>query len=81
MIVVLFVIAAALGVAIRWMVSGRWGILGTWCLNTTGAWVLGLLVGVDDPIMTVIGTAGIGAMTTVSGLVRELAALISRSRL
>ena len=31
--------------------------------------------------MTVIGTAGIGAMTTVSGLVRELADLISRSRL
>ncbi len=81
MIVVLFVIAAALGVAIRWMVSGRWEFLGTWCLNTTGAWVLGLLVGVDDPIMTVIGTAGIGAMTTVSGLVRELADLISRSRL
>ena len=31
--------------------------------------------------MTVIGTAGIGAMTTVSGLVRELADLLSRSRL
>tara|TARA_Y100001970_G_scaffold226257_1_gene279718 strand:- start:4276 stop:4599 length:324 start_codon:yes stop_codon:yes gene_type:complete len=81
MIVFLFVAAAAIGAMVRWVVSGHWGIFGTWCLNTTGAWVLGLLVGLEDPAMTIIGTAGIGAMTTVSGLARELAGLVSRSRL
>ena len=81
MIVVLFVVAAALGTTTRWAVSGRWGIFATWCLNTTGAWALGYFAGLGDPIMTVIGTAGIGAMTTVSGLARELADLLSRSRL
>ena len=80
-IVFLFVIAAAAGATIRWVVTTHWQKLGTWSLNTTGAWILGLLASFGDPIMTVIGTAGIGAMTTVSGLVRELADLLSRSRL
>ena len=81
MIAVLFVVAAASGAAIRWKASVRWGKLGTWSLNTAGALALGLLVGLGDSLTTVLGTAGVGAMTTVSGLARELYVLGSNSRL
>ena len=81
MIAVVFIVAAASGAAIRWKAGVRWGKLGTWSLNTAGALALGLLVGLGNSLTTVLGTAGIGAMTTVSGLARELYILGSSSRL
>ena len=80
MTIPLFALAAALGALIRWKISGQWGRVGTWVLNMTGAFGLGLLTGVGGTIGTIVGTAGFGALTTVSGVVHELSILARVSR-
>jgi fluoride ion exporter CrcB/FEX len=80
MTVVLFAGFAGLGAVLRWKANARWGKLGTLILNLVGAFGLGLISELDGFLLTVLGTAGIGAMTTVSGVAREVHGLNSTSR-
>lgn len=62
-----FVVAAAVGAVARWQllrIHGR--LAGTLVANLTGSFLLGLLVGQSDATATVVGVAGLGALTTWS---------------
>jgi len=78
---ILFAVFAGLGAFIRWKATARWGTLGTLILNLAGALGLGLMTGLNSATVTVLGAAGIGAMTTVSGLAREVHTLGSVSKI
>jgi fluoride ion exporter CrcB/FEX len=81
MTILLFILAASFGAITRWKMTNRWGRVGTWVLNMAGALALGFLAGVGGTLLTVVGTAGIGALTTVSGVAREVSTLASVSQL
>ena len=66
-----FGIAAALGTVIRWRISAALGPCGTLLVNVAGAFALGLLASTSGAAVTIVGTAGLGALTTVSGLLPE----------
>ncbi len=83
-----FVVAAALGAWVRAGVTvwtaGLGGLaarsvrvlpVGTLAVNLTGALALGLVHGWGGPAATVVGTAGVGALTTFSTLSAEVVAL------
>ena len=80
MIIVLFAGFAGLGAVLRWKATAQWGKLGTLILNLVGAVGLGLMSGRDGSLPTVVGTAGVGAMTTISGVAREVDSLSRISR-
>ena len=48
---------------------------GTLLVNIAGAFVLGLFAGTSGTAATIVGTAGLGALTTVSGILGESARL------
>ena len=81
MTIVLFAGFAGFGAVLRWKTTARWGRLGTLILNLVGAFGLGLMSGLDGSLPTVLGTAGVGAMTTISGVAREVHSLSSASRI
>ncbi len=81
MTILLFALAAGLGALIRWKMTTRWGRAGTWTLNMAGAFGLGFLAGVGGTLLTIAGTARLGALTTVSGIAREVSMLASVSRM
>ena len=66
-----FAAAAAIGTTARWRVSTALGPGGTLLVNTSGAFVLGLLANTSGAAATIVGTAGLGALTTVSGVCAE----------
>lgn len=70
MTAVLFVVAAALGSAVRHVLQQRWPgsplPLGTLAVNLAGSFALGLLAGWDPPGATIVGVGGLGALTTFS---------------
>lgn len=73
MIVVGFAVAAGVGAIARWHLGRELGRLGgTLTANVLGAFILGLLVGQGDGTTTVVGVAGMGALTTWSTLVGQL---------
>ncbi|WP_419837393.1 CrcB family protein [Candidatus Poriferisodalis sp.] len=74
-VVVGFSVAAAAGTLVRWRVSTALGPGGTLMVNVAGAFVLGLLAATSGAAATIIGTAGLGALTTVSGILPESARL------
>ncbi len=77
---VLFVVAAAAGAVLRWQVSARLPRpLGTLAVNLVGAFALGLLVGLDEPVVTVFGVGGLGALTTFSTFADDVVLLAKRS--
>ena len=65
------VVASAVGTTVRWRVSTVLGPGGTLLVNLAGAFVLGLLANTSGAASAVVGTAGIGALTTVSGIFPE----------
>ncbi len=80
-VVVGFSVAAAAGTLVRWRVSTALGPGGTLIVNIAGAFVLGLLSATSSAAATIIGTAGLGALTTVSGVLPESARLSRASPL
>ena len=65
--VVLFGLAAGAGALLRWQAGRRLPRpLATLAINVVGAFALGLLSGVADPVSTVVGIGGLGALTTFS---------------
>ncbi len=73
MIALGFVGAAALGSLARWQAARTLPPpLGTLMVNLAGSFLLGLLHGADAPDFTVLGVAGLGALTTFSTLAQEL---------
>ncbi|WP_419921503.1 CrcB family protein [Candidatus Poriferisodalis sp.] len=70
-----FSVAAAAGTMLRWRASTALGPGGTLLVNIAGAFVLGLLAGTSGAAATIVGTAGLGALTTVSGIFGESARL------
>lgn len=75
----LFVVAAALGALVRLELrplSRSFSLpLGTLAVNWAGAFALGIVVGWDQPAVTVVGVGFLGTMTTFAALSGELATL------
>lgn len=80
-----FVFAAGCGAVARALLGASlnqedavpWG---TFVANVSGSFALGLLVGLDAPVVTVLGTGFLGAYTTLSSFVRDVVALQDRGR-
>ena len=49
-------------------------------MNLTGSFLLGIVAGWSPPVATVVGTAGLGALTTFSTFAGELVSGWERSR-
>ncbi|WP_436795707.1 fluoride efflux transporter FluC [Actinospongicola halichondriae] len=80
-----FVVAASLGASTRHLVriatAHRHPIpVGTLAVNLAGSFVLGVLAGWDPPGATVVGTAGVGALTTFSTFSAEVVELRAEGR-
>ena len=78
-----FVVLAGAGAVARaeiGHVANRSFPMGTMAVNVTGAFALGLLAGAGDPMATVVGTAGLGALTTFSSFARDTVALVEERR-
>lgn len=80
-----FVVASALGAVLRAEVGRRCrprsGFpLGTLLVNVSGAFALGLLSAVTDPVATVLGAGALGSFTTFSTFARDVVALAEPSR-
>ena len=68
-------LAAAVRLAAREIVPGPvWFPLGTLVVNLAGAFALGLVSAWSAPVVTVVATAGLGALTTFSTLSSEVVA-------
>jgi CrcB protein len=80
-----FLLAAGLGAVSRALIGHHlnpergfpWG---TVVVNVTGSFLLGLLVGLDAPALTVLGTGFVGAYTTLSSFARDAVALTEQRR-
>jgi len=77
-----FIVLAAIGVLTRAEVARRgnrsdfpWGTLS---VNVSGAFLLGALHNVAPPVLTVVGTAGLGAYTTFSSFAADTVSLAQR---
>ena len=85
MTVVLFVVAASTGASLRLLLrevaatpsAFPWETL---AVNLTGAFLLGMLAGWSPPAATVVGTAGIGSLTTFSTFAGEVVGGWRRNR-
>lgn len=81
--VVAFVLAAAAGGALRFWARGlandRWP-LGTLAVNLAGSFCVGIIAAWSPPVATIIGTAGLGALTTYSTFAAEVVDSWRRSR-
>ena len=69
----LFGLAAGTGALLRWQ-AGRLlpRPLATLAVNVVGAFALGLLSSASDPVMTIAGAGGLGALTTFSTLADDI---------
>ena len=81
-----FVAAAAAGALARAEAGRRWNrrdgfAIGTFVVNVTGSFLLGLLSGMTPPALTIVGVGGLGAYTTFSSFARDAVALAERDRL
>lgn len=77
-----FALCAAIGAVARAEIGHRlnrdafpWGTL---VINASGSLALGLLATVSEPLITVVGVAGLGAYTTFSSFARDVAALVEQ---
>jgi CrcB protein len=75
-----FVSMAILGATVRWRAVQAFGEIGTAAVNVLGAFALGLIAAQQGDTATLIGTAGLGSLTTVSGWVNELNAMCLAGR-
>lgn len=80
---VAFVLAASVGALARAEAGRRWNrpagfAWGTFMVNVTGSFALGLLHDVGSPTLTVLGVGGLGAFTTFSSFARDAVALVER---
>lgn len=81
MTIALVALAAVIGALFRWQLTElSWRPLGTFVANITGAFALGLLAATAGDSRTVVGLAGLGALTTVSGLVDDAVTMRERGR-
>lgn len=81
----LFAVAAGTGAVVRHLVrvgTTRFAPIpvGTFVVNLAGSLLLGLLAGWDAPGSTIVGTAGIGALTTFSTFSAEVLELRTLGR-
>ena len=81
MIAVLFGVAAGSGALLRWQ-AGRLlpRPVATLGVNLVGAFALGLLSNATDPLVTVAGVGGLGALTTFSTLADDIRQLWAAGR-
>lgn len=80
-----FMGAAACGAVLRLLVRTRLPLVGgipsgTLAVNLLGSFALGLLAGWDPPGATIVGTAGLGALTTYSTFSAEAVELRAHGR-
>ena len=78
-----FVGLAALGALLRALAGHRLNRelpLGTLVVNVSGSFALGVLHGAAPPVVTAVGTGGLGAFTTFSSFARDAVALVEERR-
>ena len=84
MVSVLFVMAAATGTVGRWWVAGilnRPGRpFGTFTVNISSAFALGLLVASSADTVVIAGVGGLGSLSTFSTIMREVWSMIEARR-
>jgi len=81
MTIALVAIAAVVGGLARWQLTVlSWRPLGTFIANITGAFALGVLAATAGDSRTIVGLAGLGALTTVSGVVDDAITMRERGR-
>ncbi|MDG2261902.1 MAG: CrcB family protein [Actinomycetota bacterium] len=81
MTVSLVAVAAVMGGLARWRLTViSWRPLGTFVANITGAFALGVLAATAGDNQTIVGLAGLGALTTVAGLVDDAVTMRERGR-
>mgnify|MGYP003713193005 FL=1 len=78
-----FFVLAGIGAVVRWMAGHRWPgrHWGTLLVNVVGAFLLGLLAGsgASAATMTIVGTGGLGALTTFSRFAQDAGGLAEDS--
>ncbi len=85
-VAVAFVGVAVTATLVRVVVGGAanrpdglaWGTL---AVNVVGSLVLGLVAGASTPVLTVVGTGAMGALTTFSGFARDTVVTARRAPL
>jgi CrcB protein len=78
-----FVVLASAGALVRAAAGRRLNRalpLGTLAVNVSGSFALGLLAGAAPPVVTAVGTGGLGAYTTFSSFARDAVALVEEGR-
>ena len=78
-----FLALAAVGAIARAALGQRYNRAfptGTLLVNVSGSFALGLLHTTAPPLVTVLGTGGLGAYTTFSSFARDLVALVEERR-
>ena len=78
-----FVVFAAAGASLRFAARYLHGAqlpIGTLVVNLAGSFALGLIAGWNPPVATVVGTAGLGALTTFSSFADEVVAMWTADR-
>ena len=81
-----FVALAAAGALLRALAGRRFNRrlpVGTLLVNVSGSFALGLLAGsgAAPPVVTALGTGGLGAYTTFSSFARDAVALVEERRI
>jgi len=78
---VLVIIAAATGGLLRWLMFRlTWRPMGAFIVNISGALTMGLIASSVGDSRTILGLAGLGAFTTVSGVVDDAATMREHGR-
>ena len=75
---VLVVVAAAVGAALRFVIGSRFNRefpTGTLLVNLVAAAGLGFVVAAADPLPTIVGIGGLGALSTWSAAANEAGAM------
>lgn len=75
-----FVGLVAMGAVARWQATEAFGRVGTLSVNVVASFAVGVLAGAGQPAITALGTGGLGALSTVSGLVGQIGALAATNR-
>lgn len=80
-VAVLFVIAGAVGAAIRYLASNAMNgdfPIGTMVVNLAASFLLGVIVAADDPLPVIVGIGSLGALSTWSTTAVETAMMARR---
>tara|TARA_Y100001960_G_C14536745_1_gene758831 strand:- start:125 stop:454 length:330 start_codon:yes stop_codon:yes gene_type:complete len=80
MIGVCFILTAGTGAVLRWLAINKWpgNYHGTIAINVIGSFTLGLLGSLTNPVLTILGTGGLGSLTTFSTFIADATETVNK---